>query len=144
MKLKLSRKRKKKYKSDLTDAFYKHYQKMMIMEAIKGNSDGVFSCLLLLMISRKKVSKMQFPLKNSVEEWEWFYFRRRVEVNSMFTILGCTEYGEINKITGKWVTYETPIEKHIDNDILLSWYKKHYPDDKLAHHYCKQNRMKHR
>ena len=33
-----------------------------------------------------------------------------------------------------------PIKNHINDDILLEWYKKHYPEDKLSHHYCKQNR----
>ena len=76
------------------------------------------------------------------EDWEWFYFKRRVDVRCMHTILGCPTNGEIDKKTGMWITFEEPIQNYIDDDILLEWYKKHYPNDKLAHHYCKQNRNK--
>jgi hypothetical protein len=102
MKIKLSRKRKKKYKKIL-----------------------------------KKVGISYSHMKNK-EEWEWFYFRRRIEVRCMEVILSYPEY---NIETGK---YEFDPKLRIDstNEELLEWYKKYYPNDKLSHHCCKENRHK--
>jgi hypothetical protein len=80
--------------------------------------------------------------KPSREDWEWFYFKRRVEIRCMYTILGCQDAGEIDKKTGKWITYDIPKQNYVDDDVLLEWYKKHYPNDKEAQMYCKQNRNK--
>lgn len=63
-----------------------------------------------------------FKLHYNKECWEWFYFKRRIEVRCMEVIL---------KYPAK-----------ANDDELLEYYKKHYPNDKLAHHYCRQNRHK--
>lgn len=52
--------------------------------------------------------------------WEWFYFRKRVEIRGMEIIV---EYPKI-----------------ISSEELLKIYQDCYPNDKLAHTYCKENR----
>ncbi len=52
-----------------------------------------------------------------VEIYEDVFFKDRVRIRSMDCIFG-----------------------YPPNDVLISWYETHYPDDKLAIHYCNQNR----
>jgi len=94
-------------------------------------------------LSRKRKKEFKKILEKggdsySKENWEWYFFRRRVEVRSMEVIL---TYPDYNIETGK---YEFDPKLRIDatNEQLLKWYKKYYPIDKLAHHYCKENRHK--
>lgn len=72
---------------------------------------------------KKDLPKYLWPLWYSKEDWEWFYFRRRVEVRCMEVIM--FDYPRI--------AYSTE---------LLQYYKTNYPNDKLAHMYCMQNRHK--
>lgn len=142
--MKLSRKRKKKYKKDLVSSHRKYFINEMIKSISNNDFDSALLCELILNINFKKLSKILFSLNNNVKSWEWFYFKRRVEVQCMYTILGCQDTGYIDKQTGKWIRYDKPKENYVNDEILLNWYKKHYPNDKLAHHYCKQNRIKYR
>ena len=142
MKFKLSRKRKKQYQKDLAIAFYKHWYKMLGESIENGEYLKAVGCGLLVSANFRRLMKTEYSYRNNVYEWEWLYFRRRVEVNSMFTILGCPDNGEIDKESGKWIRYDKPKENYVDDDILLEWYHKYYPDDKLSHHFCKQNRNK--
>jgi hypothetical protein len=70
----------------------------------------------------KKDNSVFFDIQRDKNNWEWFYFRKRVEVRNMEVIL----------------LYP---EKATDEQ-LLDWYKTHYPNDKLSHMYCIQNRHK--
>lgn len=71
---------------------------------------------------KKQYKKNHSKIYYSKEYYEWFYFRRRVEVRGMEVILN--------------------YPKTSTNKELLEWYQTHHPNDKLAHHYCKQNRHK--
>lgn len=66
----------------------------------------------------KKYSRRYRLLFYNKAEWEWYYFRRRVEVRCMKVIINYPELAS--------------------KEELLKWYKEHYPNDKLAHHYVKQ------
>ena len=116
MKFKLSRKRKKKYKKDVSKFYTKHFQKCAVVAiANKKTEEAIASCALSI------VSPRRFECMAVMDKchWEWFYFRRRVEIR------------------GTEVALDNPTDEY-----LLIWYKKHYPEDKLAHHYCRQNRNK--
>ena len=68
----------------------------------------------------KKTNKYgKYKMRISRAEWEWLYFRRRVEVR-------CIE-----------IVAEYP--KILSSDELLAWYKKYYPDDKESQMYARQN-----
>jgi len=74
---------------------------------------------------KKKFKKDCYPHFKSYynkECWEWFYFKRRVEVRNMEVIIN---YPDI-----------------ISNTELLSWYEENCPNDKLAKMFCLQNRHK--
>lgn len=74
-------------------------------------------------------------LYSKKEYWEWFYFKRRVEIRCIQCILNYPLY---NRETN---TYEFDINlvKPATKEELLSWYKKRYPNDKEAQSYCLQN-----
>jgi len=71
---------------------------------------------------KKKIKKL--PSWVTTKEWlEWYLFPKRIDVRAMEI---CITYPE-NPAT---------------NEQLLAWYQKYYPNDRLAHHFCKQNRHK--
>ena len=72
---------------------------------------------------------------NNKERWEWNCFERRVQVRCMEIIT----YPYYNKETNEY-EFDPSLYKPATNVQLLERYKKWYPNDKLAHHYCKQNR----
>lgn len=84
----------------------------------------------------KKDNPIFYNCSREKERWEWFYFRRRVEVRCMEVIL---TYPEYNKETGKY-EFDPKLAKPATNEQLLAYFKKHYPNDKLSHHFCRQNR----
>jgi len=67
---------------------------------------------------QKDCKKYNYPYFLTKSYWEWFYFKRRVEVRGMSVIILYPKIATENE--------------------LLNWYKKYYPKDKLAQHYCKQ------
>jgi hypothetical protein len=70
--------------------------------------------------------------------WEWFYFKRRVEVRCMEVTLLYPKYDiEQNKYE-----FDPKNAKIATNEQLLAFYKEHYPNDKIAHCFCMQNRHK--
>lgn len=72
---------------------------------------------------KKQYKKDNYPFFSTwfyKESWEWFYFKRRVEVRCLEVIM---------KYPDK-----------VGNEELLEWYKEYYPNDKLSHSYCIQNR----
>jgi hypothetical protein len=69
--------------------------------------------------SRKwKCTNSVFEIYNNYQRWNWFYFEKRVRVQSMITVLDTDDGG------------------------LLQYYLTHYPNDKEAHHWCRVNRRK--
>ncbi len=92
-------------------------------------------------LPRKKKKKYKkdcwFPIIKK-EEWEWYFFRRRVEVRCMEVIL---TYPNYNVEIGKY-EFDPKLRVDATNEQLLEWYKKYYPNDKFSHHYCKENRHK--
>ena len=70
--------------------------------------------------------------------WEAVMFPRRIDVRCMEIIL---TYPKLNMGTVEW-EFDPNIANPATNEQLLSWYKEHYPNDKLAQHYCIQNRHK--
>jgi hypothetical protein len=67
-------------------------------------------------------------------------FRRRVEVRCMEVIL---TYPKYSKETNEY-EFDPKLAVKATNEQLLAFYKEHYPDDKLAHHFCKQNRHRYK
>ncbi len=68
----------------------------------------------------KKWIKKTTPSWVTSKEWlEWYLFPRRIDVRAMEV---CLFYPRI-----------------ATSSELFSWYKEHYPDDKLAQHFSKQN-----
>ena len=141
-KFKLNRKRKKEYKKDLVKAFYKHWNEALGKSFDKGDFIAGIGCHLLTSADYKKVMKSEWSYRNNVYDWEWLYFRKRVKVRGMCTIKNSPDTGEIDEETGIWIRFDKPKENYMDDDMLLEWYKKYYPNDKLSHHFCKQNRNK--
>ena len=140
---KLSRKRKKQYKKDLANHHVKYFAGHLKDAAVENNIGKGLACYLVLSGSLRDMRALGdslYKIYNTQAHWEWFYFQRRVEVSSMFTVFNCPDNGYIDKETGKWIRYEVPIQNSMTNEELLEWYKEHYPEDKLAQHYCMQNR----
>lgn len=125
---KLSRKRKKKFKKDLYQYLHKDIIENLSFEPRRITDKELNDCYVAF---------------GSVEYWNWIYHRKKVEVQSMYVIFNEPYKGEVNKETGIWEKYEDPIKNSCSNEELLAWYKKHYPNDKLSHHWCKANRLKH-
>lgn len=74
---------------------------------------------------KKKQYKKDNPFYNiqrDKENWEWFYFKRRVEVRGMAVII---DYPNV-----------------LSDEQLLNWYRTYYPNDKIAQHFCRQNKNK--
>ena len=70
----------------------------------------------------KKDNPIFYNIQRDKANWEWFYFKRRVEVRNMEVII---DYPNI-----------------LTNEQLLNWYITNYPNDKIDHMYCLQNRHK--
>lgn len=117
-KFKLSRKRKKRYKKDVGLFYFNHFVECMLKGIEDQNVESVLASSLIVSRGPRGLQGMSDIMMCKCD-WEWFYFRRRVEVR-------CAE-----------VFVDNPT-----NENLLKWYKEHYPEDKLSHHYCMENRHK--
>jgi len=84
----------------------------------------------------KKSYQYPFLCRTEKAQWEWFFFRKRVEVRCMEVILTYPKYDKEKKE----YEFDPKLAVPATNEQLLEFYKKYYPDDKLSHHYCKQNR----
>ena len=80
-------------------------------------------------------SDILFSLYKQKEYWEWFYFRKRVEIRCIKIILNSPNY---NRETNTY-EFDPKLAKPATKEELLAWYKKYYPNDKEAHSYCLQN-----
>lgn len=76
------------------------------------------------------------------QNWEYYYFEKRVVVRSMFVIKNSPDYGHIDKDSGLWIRYKEPLINSYTIEDLKKWYKKNYPNDNEPIHYLNQNFIK--
>lgn len=87
-------------------------------------------------LPRKLKKKIPYHKRSNKYWFEYYFFSRRLDVNAMEV---CLTYPKWDKEKHEY-EFDPKLFKRATNEQLLEWYKKHYPNDKLAHHFCKQNR----
>ena len=126
-KFKLPRKKKKQYIKDLIDYPCAYFKVLKSRFNFKVPRRDV-----------KKITQSIYNCYKSKNDWELFYFERRIDVRCKEIIL---TYPDYDKITKKY-EFDPSLAKPATNEQLLAYYKEYYPNDRLAHHYCRQNRHK--